>query len=212
MAALTTTSYAILGLLNVRPHSAYDLTQQARRSLRFIWPTSESQLYAEPKRLAREGLIRISDERGAGARTRQMYRITEPGRRALREWLGSPPAAPHVESEVLLRALFADASDKDALLRALHECRERTMEEFRAGRALVESYASGDALYPERLHMNVLWWAFVSEFFALTFEWLDFAEREVASWRDTSTPRSRARAEKIVRQILAGEPVFMHRT
>ena len=34
---LTTTSYAILGLLSLRPHSAYELTNQARRSLRFIW-------------------------------------------------------------------------------------------------------------------------------------------------------------------------------
>jgi hypothetical protein len=50
MAELTTTSYAILGLLNIKPWSAYELTQQAQRSLRYAWPKSESHLYAEPKR------------------------------------------------------------------------------------------------------------------------------------------------------------------
>jgi hypothetical protein len=109
---------------------------------------------------------------------------------------------------MMLRALFADAGDKEALLRALRECRDKTMEEYRAGMGLVESYVSGDALYPERLHMNVLWWAFVSEFLAVAFEWLDFAEKEVATWRDTATPRSRARAQHIAEQILAGESVF----
>ena len=57
---LTTTSYAILGLLDLRDWTAYDLAQQAGRSLAYAWPVSESQLYAEPKRLAEEGLLTIS--------------------------------------------------------------------------------------------------------------------------------------------------------
>ena len=56
MAELTTTSYAILGLLNIKPWSGYELTQQAQRSLRYVWPKSESHLYAEPKRLVRWAL------------------------------------------------------------------------------------------------------------------------------------------------------------
>ena len=41
MRKLTPTSYAILGLLALRPWSAYELTKQVRRSLHFCWPRAE---------------------------------------------------------------------------------------------------------------------------------------------------------------------------
>ena len=42
--ALTTTSYALLGLLSVKPWSTYELTQQMDRSLGRFWPRSTSKL------------------------------------------------------------------------------------------------------------------------------------------------------------------------
>ena len=45
MRPLTTTSHAVLGLLAVRPRSAYDLVRQIKRSnIRLIWPRAESKL------------------------------------------------------------------------------------------------------------------------------------------------------------------------
>ena len=79
MTKLTTTSYAILGLLDLRPYTAYELASQSQRSLRFVWPTAQSRLYAEPKRLAAEGLIEISTEPAGPSRSRQVYRITSKG-------------------------------------------------------------------------------------------------------------------------------------
>lgn len=51
----TVSSYAILGLLALRPWTGYDLTRQATRSLRFAWPKSERLLYSEPKKLVELG-------------------------------------------------------------------------------------------------------------------------------------------------------------
>jgi PadR family transcriptional regulator AphA len=45
---LTTTSYAILGLLAIKPWSTYELAAQMRRNLHYFWPRAESNLYAEP--------------------------------------------------------------------------------------------------------------------------------------------------------------------
>src|SRR5262245_35683445 len=108
MADLTTTSYAILGLLNIRHWSAYELTQQARRSLRYAWPKSESHLYAEPKRLVKLGLAGVTEAPAGPVRTRQVYRITPAGRRALKRWLATEPAPPQLEFEALLRLFYAD--------------------------------------------------------------------------------------------------------
>lgn len=60
---LTTTSFAILGLLAIQPWSTYELAQLMRRSLQFVWPRAESNLYAEPKRLVDAGLATAEVER-----------------------------------------------------------------------------------------------------------------------------------------------------
>ena len=53
---LTTTSYALLGWLSVRPSSTYELATQMRANLSLFWPRAESRLYAEAKNLVAHGL------------------------------------------------------------------------------------------------------------------------------------------------------------
>src|SRR3954452_2367132 len=140
MPELTTTSYAILGLLNVKPWSAYELTQQAQRSLRYAWPKSESHLYAEPKRLVNMGFARVTETPAGPVRTRQVYRITPAGRRALKRWLESEPAPPQLEFEAVLRLFYADATDKPAILSTLAQTQVDVQEQYAAGIALAETW------------------------------------------------------------------------
>src|SRR5436190_18838394 len=88
---LTTTSYAILCLLAIRPWSTYELAKQMRRSLHHIWPRAESNVYAEPRRLVEAGLARAQVQT-VGRRVRTLYTITPQGRRALERWLGTESA------------------------------------------------------------------------------------------------------------------------
>ena len=85
--SLTSTSYAVLGLLSIRPWSSYELTQQMDRSLGRFWPRAVSKLYEEPKKLVSHGLARSAVQQN-GRRRRTVYTITAKGRRALAEWLG----------------------------------------------------------------------------------------------------------------------------
>src|SRR5215469_7320978 len=113
-----TTSYAVLGMLALRPWSAYELNKQLRRDLAYCWPKTQSVLYDEPKRLAVLGWARSRREH-TGRRTRTVYEITPAGREALREWLATEPAAPRFEIETMLRLLFADQGSKDDVLTAV---------------------------------------------------------------------------------------------
>ena len=81
---LTTTSFAILGLLAVQPWATYDLAKLMRRLLHFFWPRAESNLYAEPKRLVAAGLAEAREEWN-GDRRRTVYSITDPPIKALRK-------------------------------------------------------------------------------------------------------------------------------
>ena len=113
---LTTTSYAILGLLAIQPWSTYDLAKPLRRALHFFWPRAESNLYAEPKRLVTAGLADAREEWN-GDRQRTVYSITDRGRRrCAEEWLGTDVPPARVESEAYLRLLYANFGSKDDLL------------------------------------------------------------------------------------------------
>lgn len=203
---LTTTSYAILGLLDLRDWTAYELTQQARRSLAFVWPMSESQLYAEPKRLAREGLVTIRTRAAGRQRTRQLLHITAEGRRTLRHWLATEPAAPRVQMEVLVRTLFATAGRAEDLLAALEATRSSAWAAYDEGRAIVRAYQAGDNPFPERLHVNILWMVFVHDLLLLTVRWADFAIAEVRGWQNIGTGGDPARVQRLVDAMAAGAP------
>ena len=80
---LTTTSYAILGLLSLRSWSTYELAEQMRRALGLFWPRAESGIYREPKKLESSSGSRAAPSSRVGQRPRTRYTITAKGRRAL---------------------------------------------------------------------------------------------------------------------------------
>src|SRR6267142_5240806 len=83
---MTTTSYAILGLLAVKPWTTHELVLQVDKSMRRMWPRAQSKLYEEPKKLVAHGYARATDD-SVGRRRRTRYTITAKGRRALAAWV-----------------------------------------------------------------------------------------------------------------------------
>jgi PadR family transcriptional regulator AphA len=86
---LSTTSYVVLGMIGLRgPSTPYDLKRAVNHSVGFFWSFPHAQLYSEPQRLEGMGLLELETEESG--RRRKIYSITEAGRQALRDWLGSP--------------------------------------------------------------------------------------------------------------------------
>jgi DNA-binding PadR family transcriptional regulator len=204
---LSTTSYAVLGMLAVRSWSAYELTKQMRRSLAYCWPKAESVLYDEPKRLVRLGLAEVRQDRNGG-RTRAVYGITDDGRTALREWLASEPTPPRFELEPLLRLLYADHGDKADLQRSIAAARAWARGEIERGLAQLEGYEANGGPFPERLHIIVLFADLCVRLIDAVDEWAADAEAEIEDWPGTrdlgATPGTKRRlAELIARSTRA---------
>lgn len=184
---LTTTSYAILGLLAVKPWATYEMAKQLQRSLHFFWPRAESNLYAEPKRLVEAGLAEAREEWN-GDRKRSVYSITDEGRDAFREWLATPPAAQRVESEAYLRILFGNSGTKTDLMSALERLEADGTSQVGHFATLGGDYARGEGPFPERIHVNALIASLgIAQGRALA-DWARWAKAEVSEWGDTSTP------------------------
>ncbi len=205
---MTTSSYAVLGLLALRPWSAYDLAQQAERSLRFAWPKSERHLYTEPKKLVDLGYATVKEEPAGPTRTRKMYDITDSGREALREWSKTPPAPPAFEAETMVRLLFAEHGTIDDLTDALAKLKTDTEELHSWSLSIIEGYDSGDIPFPDRLHLAVLLATFQIELFTLIERWSDYAIAQANQWQDTTTPGTADRTPEIIRILTSHQTVL----
>ena len=201
--SLPTTSYAILGMLALRPWTAYELTRQLRRSLTHCWPKAESVLYDEPKRLVRLGLA-TAQRQPAGRRTRTAYAITDQGRRALEAWLATPPGPPRFEFETMLRLVYADQGTKEELLDAVRAAQEWAEARHADGREQVRGYLDGGGPFPDRLHIIALFARFYADLFELVTRWAELAETEIQAWPQTDglgmTERTRALLEELARR------------
>ena len=180
---LTPTSYALLGLLAVDDWTTYELAQQTKRSLRFFFPRAERQLYAEAKRLTTAGLA-TTTVAYTGRRASTTYAITPAGRAALGEWLGTAPAPPVLEAEVVLRAFFADHGTTADLVATLTAAREQAADARDELAGLAQTWLAGQAPFPERIAQGALTLRFVADFHRLVEEWCTWAASEVATWDD----------------------------
>ena len=201
-AKMTTSSYAVLALLDLKPWSAYELTQQAQRSLRYAWPKSERLLYSEPKKLVELGYATVTEE-DQGGRSRNVYTITDEGRAALGMWTMTRSQPPRLEVEALLRLLFADHGSKDDLLRALDELETDIDEHHQAIVELMGTYLEGGHPFPHRTHLSVLFATFQIEIFKAIEGWIEFARDEIDDWPDTARLGMTERTEELTRRLAA---------
>jgi DNA-binding PadR family transcriptional regulator len=181
--ALTTTSYAILGLLAVQSWTTHELVQQVDRSTRRLWPRAQSKLYEEPKKLVAHGYARASDD-PVGRRHRTRYTITAAGRRALAAWLREPGDGPVIEFEQLLKISFADSGSTNDIRANLAATKAWVREQNEENLATARAYLAGEGAFPERAALNQLGGRFLTEFYAMVDRWADWAAELVATWPD----------------------------
>jgi DNA-binding PadR family transcriptional regulator len=198
---LPTTAYAVLALLELRPWTGYELTHQAKRSLHFVWPKAESQLYAQPPRLVEAGLAHVDVEE-AGGRTRKRYSITPAGREALAHWATTVPSEPRFEAEPLLRVAFANLGSVEDASRSVEALRVWARHDFDTGLAAMESHATGTRPFPERDHINVLLGHLFGNLSRCILEWCELADEEMSRWRAIDDPGPAARTAELLADLL----------
>jgi DNA-binding PadR family transcriptional regulator len=120
VSTLSTTEYAVLGLVAYRECSGYDLAQGAARGIGYIWAPSRSQIYKVLRRLGERGLVASRAVEQQGRPDKALYRITARGRAALASWIEEVEDEPTGGASVfLLKILFAWAAPPGAGLSQL---------------------------------------------------------------------------------------------
>jgi DNA-binding PadR family transcriptional regulator len=180
---LNTTSFAMLGMLAIRPWSTYELAKHVDRSLRPLWSRARSNLFNEPKKLLAHGLA-LATEEMVGRRPRTVYTITPAGRRALRRWLGTPGEGPVLEFEQLLKVFFVDHGTKADAVQAIANIRAWAKERTEENITVARSYLAGTGPFPERAAVISVVGRFHTDFADMVANWADWAAGVIDTWPD----------------------------
>lgn len=111
---MRTLKYAILGLLNQKKMTGYDLMKQFESALCEFWSAKHSQIYPELKKLTEEGCVAYRQEASDNGLEKKLYHITEKGRTDFMSWLSSEtPAQPTPKDISRLKIFFCSYLPKE---------------------------------------------------------------------------------------------------
>jgi PadR family transcriptional regulator, regulatory protein AphA len=127
---LSTTEFAILGLLAAGEHSGYDLKKAAEAGIGYVWTAAKSQVYAVLPRLVAGGYATAKHVRQERLPDKQVYRITPRGEEAFLAWLEEPVDYYSPRSPFLLKVFFGSRMSRDALAAHVRRKREAAAEEL----------------------------------------------------------------------------------
>lgn len=121
--------HAILGFLNYRPMSGYDLKKIFDTSVRHFWPADQAQIYRTLSPLSEKGLVEMEIVEQENRPDRKVYHITESGRQQLRNWLATPLPIEDNRSAPMIQVFFAGQLSDDEVIAMF----ERAAEYMRMG-------------------------------------------------------------------------------
>ncbi|MBI9048483.1 MAG: PadR family transcriptional regulator [Anaerolineaceae bacterium] len=137
--------FAILGFLNHRPYSGYDLKKVFDTSIRHFWPADQSQIYRTLSRMNKSRWVDIEIIHQDARPDRKEYSITQAGRTAFIEWMKTPLPTEENRSADMIQVFFAsNLSDEEAV-----EIFKRAEQNMRFGLAQYQQISKDPDSYTE---------------------------------------------------------------
>jgi len=136
--------FALLGLLSENPKYGYEIKRQFEGALGNVWSVSYGQLYPTLRLLSELGWVTKKTEPGKKAAEKNIYSITEKGRKKLDEWLLKPVRSTYrLKDEFTLRFLFFSKLAPAHVLEYLQEHRRQTVLQRETFQNRLESLQGG---------------------------------------------------------------------
>lgn len=126
---LMSLEHAVLGFLNYRPYSGYDLKKIFDASVIHFWPADQSQIYRTLARMNEKAWVEIEPIPQESRPDRKLYHITEAGRTELQRWLTTPLPPEVQRSAEMIKVFFAGELTDEEILAYF----EQTAAQLRAG-------------------------------------------------------------------------------
>lgn len=146
--------YAILGMLSRQSLSGYDIKKAFAENTALYWSGNSNQVYPALLAMRQEGLVESEVHQQEKYPAKKIYRLTEEGLAALKEWLLSPPEAPRTRSTFLTQLAWSDLLSPEELRQML----DGYQEEVRTRLLMQREKARRDRMIPRRTARESLIW------------------------------------------------------
>jgi DNA-binding PadR family transcriptional regulator len=132
-----TLRYALLGVLEARPMTGYELAQFFDGSTSWVWSAPHSNIYPQLRKMEEEGLLSSHTEIRGERLERTVYTISKTGIEELRRWVASDPGPVNQRDPLFLRAIFFDmvaTEDAEAMLEEFIERQGQLVKDWQEQR------------------------------------------------------------------------------
>ncbi|MCL2188487.1 MAG: PadR family transcriptional regulator [Defluviitaleaceae bacterium] len=162
--------HGLMGLLNQKPMTGYDLDKLFNASLVFFWPAQYSQIYSELDKMEKKGWLTSQRVIQEDKPNKRIYTLTPAGKGEFLGWLSTTEidlkSSFSIKSEFLMRLFFAGYASKAQvleMLRALQDaCYARRTDYEKVKESIIEDgddeYVQLTALYGEMANETRLAW------------------------------------------------------
>jgi PadR family transcriptional regulator, regulatory protein AphA len=127
MSLTNITKYAILGALNYMPISGYDFKKFSDHSIAYFWNDNYARIYPVLKEMEEEKLVTRETMQTEGRPAKNVYSITEKGRKELKKWLLQPVEERHLREELLLKIFFSEHVPLENIKEKIRAKKEQTL-------------------------------------------------------------------------------------
>ena len=140
--------YAVLGLLAESPKYGYEIKRRFEGALGNAWSLSYGQLYPALHDLSALGWVTKKSEPGKKAAEKNIYSMTDKGKKKLEEWLLKPVRTIYkVKDELTLRLMFFGKLSPEAVREYLAAHQKRTILQKESFQLTLETLKDGMDCY-----------------------------------------------------------------
>ena len=116
--------HALLGLINYRPATGYDLKVAFDNSIHFFWNATLPQIYRTLNDMESKGWLAATFEHQEGKPSRKIYRVMPAGLDELKRWLVTPTEPPEARHPMLVKTFFGNQMERGLFREVLVQWRD----------------------------------------------------------------------------------------
>lgn len=154
--------HGLLGILNYRDMTGYELGKAFDASLSFFWQAQSSQIYRELNKMEEKEWLTSHIEFQTDKPNKRIYSITDKGKKELENWLQSDIPKETTRSEMLMRLFFFaqnSVADNIEILKKIEETYKNQCEAMTNVNDNIADYSSF-----ANSEDDVLYWDMTADF------------------------------------------------
>ncbi|MEA4987936.1 MAG: PadR family transcriptional regulator [Anaerovorax sp.] len=165
--------YAILGVLQYKPASGYNIKKILDTSINHFWYADQSQIYRTLSKMEKDEWINMDLIIQSNKPSSKVYHITEKGKEEFLNWLNSPMQMVQHKIPWLMQFFFAARLSDEAIINILEQVSEQikkrinvnTSNNLQENKAYKVAFTERDLFFMElthdyglMIHQSILQW------------------------------------------------------